>query len=52
MTAFVLIIFSLATLKTITPFVKKENYTVANIIIASAHIVALWHLFALLVALK
>jgi hypothetical protein len=52
MTIFILIIYSIATFRTIVPLGNKEEFTLANIIFASAHIVALWYLFALLVTLK
>ncbi len=52
MTTFTLIVFSIATFRTIVPLGSKEEFTLPNIIFASAHIVALWHLFDLLVNLK
>ncbi len=52
MTIFILIIYSIATFKTIVPLDNKEKFTLENIIFASAHIVALWYLFDLLVTLK
>jgi hypothetical protein len=52
MKIFILIVFSLATLRTIMPLANKEQLTTANIIIASIHIIALWYLFDLLVTLK
>ena len=50
MKLFILIVFSLATLRTIVPL--KDEVTPLNIIFAIPHIVALWYLFDLLVALK
>jgi hypothetical protein len=47
-----LIVFSLATLRTILPLAKEETFTVANLIFAITHVVALWYLFGLLVTLK
>jgi hypothetical protein len=52
MKVFILIVFSIATFRTIVPLGNKEEFTLANIIFASAHIVALWHLFSLLVTFK
>jgi hypothetical protein len=52
MTAFTLILFSIATFRTIVPLSNKEEFTISNIIFASIHIVALWYLFDLLVTLK
>jgi hypothetical protein len=52
MKLFILIVFSLATFRTIIPLANKETFTLANIIFASAHIVALWYLFDLLVTFK
>jgi hypothetical protein len=52
MKIFTLIIFSLATLRTILPLTDKDKVTMYNIIFASTHIIALWYLFDLLVTLK
>ncbi len=52
MTVFILVVFSLATIRTIQPLGDKETFTLANIVVAGIHIVALWYLFELLVALK
>lgn len=52
MKLFILIVFSLATFRTIIPLSNKESFTLANIIFAITHIVALWYLFGLLVTFK
>lgn len=52
MKVFILIVFSLATIRTIIPLTNKETFIIPNIIVAGVHIVALWYLFDLLVTLK
>jgi uncharacterized membrane protein (GlpM family) len=52
MKVFILIIFSLATFRTIIPLRNKEKFTLVSIIFAITHIIALWYLFDLLVKLK
>jgi hypothetical protein len=52
MTVFILIIFSLATFRTIVPLRNKEKLTLVSVVFAITHIIALWYLFDLLVTLK
>jgi hypothetical protein len=52
MTVFILIIFSLATFRTIVPLTNKEKLTLVSMVFAITHIIALWYLFDLLVTLK
>ena len=52
MTVFILIVFSLATLRTILPLTNEENFRTVSVMFAVAHIVALWYLFDALITLK
>ena len=52
MTIFILIVFSLATLRTILPLSNEREVTLVSVLFATSHIVALWYLFDTLITLK
>lgn len=44
MILFILIVFAFATVRTIVPLGKQENWTFANVVFAAIHIVAYYYL--------